>query len=118
MASSEVPDALDRRILDALRRDARASFRSIAEVVDSTTPTVSARVKRMEDVGLIAGYRVVVRRSAEPAEALDPWTCVHCDGPMHGRARTRRLGGRHYAFCCKGCETAFVRRYEAAGAEA
>lgn len=112
-----MPDELDRRILDALRRDARASFRTIAKEVDSTTPTVSARVKRMEDVGLIAGYRVVVRQSVRPGETPEPWTCVHCDGPMHGRARTRRLGGRHYAFCCNGCEGAFIRRYEqAAGA--
>ncbi len=114
MSPGGVPDELDQRILDVLRRDARASYRSIAQEIGSTTPTVSARIRRMEDVGLIAGYRVVVRQREEPEEASAPWTCVHCDGPMHGRARTRKLGERHYAFCCKGCETAFVRRYEAA----
>lgn len=114
MPSGKVPDDLDRGILEELRRDARASYRTIARTVGSTTPTVSARVKRMEDVGLILGYRVVERRPQADAAAPQPWTCVHCDGPMHGPAPTRRLGGRYYAFCCKGCETAFVRRYEAA----
>jgi DNA-binding Lrp family transcriptional regulator len=114
MASYAMPDALDRRILEELRADARSSFREIARRIGSTTPTVAARVRRMEDTGLIAGYRVVVRGAAEPDDRPAPWTCVHCGGPFHGPARARRVAGRHYAFCCRGCEDAFVQRYRRA----
>ena len=48
---------LDVQILRLLQEDARLSFREIAERVGSTTPTVSARVKALEDVGLLRGYR-------------------------------------------------------------
>lgn len=47
---------LDVRILRLLHEDARRSFRELAETLGSTTPTVSARVKAMEDIGLVRGY--------------------------------------------------------------
>lgn len=50
-------DHLDVRILGLLQEDARLSFREIAQRLGSTTPTVSARVKALEDVGLVKGYR-------------------------------------------------------------
>lgn len=49
-------DELDMGILRLLTEDARLSFRAIAEKLGSTTPTVSARVKALEDVGIIRGY--------------------------------------------------------------
>lgn len=49
-------DDLDARILRLLREDARYSFRDVAEKSNSTVPTVSARVKALEDLGLIRGY--------------------------------------------------------------
>lgn len=48
----------DRRILHALQEDARRSFREVADIVGLSTPTVSARVKRLEAMGLILGYTV------------------------------------------------------------
>lgn len=49
-------DELDMGILRSLTEDARLSFRSIAEMLGTTTPTVSARVKRLEEIGIIRGY--------------------------------------------------------------
>ena len=51
-------DELDMRILRSLQADARASYRAVARELGTTTPTVSARVKRMEGLGIIQGYRV------------------------------------------------------------
>ena len=51
-------DDLDRRILAVLLADARTSMRSIAEVVGVALGTVSNRVKRMEEMGVIHGYGV------------------------------------------------------------
>ncbi|MFA5860537.1 MAG: winged helix-turn-helix transcriptional regulator [Candidatus Thermoplasmatota archaeon] len=50
-------DELDAGLLRLLQQDARLSFRQLAAKLDTTTPTVSARVKAMEDLGIIRGYR-------------------------------------------------------------
>jgi DNA-binding Lrp family transcriptional regulator len=51
-------DDTDRRILAVLLADARTSMRSIAEEVGVALGTVSNRVKRMEEMGVIQGYAV------------------------------------------------------------
>tara|TARA_B110000014_G_C20123682_1_gene596926 strand:- start:1843 stop:2286 length:444 start_codon:yes stop_codon:yes gene_type:complete len=51
-------DDTDRRILAVLLDDARTSMRSIAEEVGVALGTVSNRVKRMEEMGVIHGYGV------------------------------------------------------------
>ena len=53
-------DPLDVKILGLLQEDARLSFREIAERLGSTTPTISARVRALEDIGLIRGYRALL----------------------------------------------------------
>lgn len=49
-------DRLDVQIVSLLQEDARLSFREIAERLGSTTPTVSARIRALEDIGLLQGY--------------------------------------------------------------
>ena len=51
-------DDVDRRILAVLLADARTSMRSIAEEVGVALGTVSNRVKRMEEMGVIHGFGV------------------------------------------------------------
>ena len=51
-------DDTARRILAVLLADARTSMRSIAEEVGVALGTVSNRVKRMEEMGVIHGYGV------------------------------------------------------------
>ncbi len=51
---------LDYDILEELRRDGRASLRTIAERLGVSTSTVSHRVKQMEEDGIIQGYRPVI----------------------------------------------------------
>ena len=53
-------DDTDRRILSVLLKDARTSLRSIAEEVGVALGTVSNRVKRMEEVGVIQGYGILL----------------------------------------------------------
>lgn len=53
-------DALDAGILRLLQEDARLSFRQLAAKLGTTTPTVSARVKALEDLGILRGYRADV----------------------------------------------------------
>jgi DNA-binding Lrp family transcriptional regulator len=53
-------DDVDRKILRELQQDGRASFRDISSRISISTPTVSARVQAMMDVGLIKGYSVML----------------------------------------------------------
>lgn len=57
-------DELDVKILALLQEDARLSFREIAQQIGSTTPTVSARIKALEDIGLLQGYRAQLDHAA------------------------------------------------------
>jgi Lrp/AsnC family leucine-responsive transcriptional regulator len=46
------------RILDALQANARVAFSDLGRQVGLSAPAVAERVRRMEDAGLITGYRV------------------------------------------------------------
>jgi DNA-binding Lrp family transcriptional regulator len=54
-------DELDRRILHALQTDARrASSREVARDAGVSASTVRKRIGRLEDAGIVTGYRAVV----------------------------------------------------------
>ena len=53
-------DDTDRRIIEVLERDARTLLRGIAEEVGVSLGTVSNRVKKLEDNGVIKDYRVIL----------------------------------------------------------
>ena len=49
-------DTADRKIVELLQEDARLPLKSIADKVSLTSPTVSARIDRLEKDGVITGY--------------------------------------------------------------
>lgn len=53
-------DEVDRRIIKVLEDDARTSLRKIAEIVGVALGTVSNRVRRLETLGVIRGYTVLI----------------------------------------------------------
>lgn len=113
MLATRVPDDLDVRIVRELQRDARVSFNELARRLKISTPTVSYRVKRLEDVGIIQGYTIRARLGRQGPDAHTPvrWSCANCKGPIRGRARAQRLGTKFYAFCCAVCQGAFVSKF-------
>ena len=56
-------DDVDYRILELLMDDARRSYRDIAEEVGRSPPTVSERVERLTEVGVIERFTLDVDRS-------------------------------------------------------
>lgn len=54
-------DATDRRLLDLLYSDARLSYAELGRRVGLTAPAVTERMRRMEEGGVILGYRAVIR---------------------------------------------------------
>jgi len=50
-------DEIDRKILGLLQDDARISYAELGRRVGLTTPAVIERVRKLEDGGIITGYR-------------------------------------------------------------
>ncbi len=57
-------DATDARILEALIEDARISIAKLARSVRLSPPSVSERIKRLEEVGVIEGYTLKINPKA------------------------------------------------------
>jgi len=57
-------DATDVRILDALVNDARISTADLARSVGLSPPSVSERIKRLEEAGVIEGYTLTINPKA------------------------------------------------------
>ena len=53
-------DSTDWQLLEALQRDGRASYADLARVVSMSPSAVAERVRRLEETGVIAGYRATV----------------------------------------------------------
>ncbi|WP_211745619.1 Lrp/AsnC family transcriptional regulator [Paenibacillus sp. Marseille-Q4541] len=55
-------DDIDMSILTELQRDARLSMRELGRLVNLSAPSVTERVKRLEDSGMIEGYTIQINR--------------------------------------------------------
>lgn len=57
-------DALDTAILQALAKDARTPMRELAQQVGLSAPSTTERVRRLEEAGVIRGYRLEIDPAA------------------------------------------------------
>ena len=53
-------DPIDRKILDELTADARITIAELARRVSLSKTPVAARIRHLEEIGLITGYRAVL----------------------------------------------------------
>lgn len=53
-------DDINIELLDLLQHEGRMSYRDLGERVGLSAPAVTERIRRMEDIGVIKGYRAVV----------------------------------------------------------
>jgi Lrp/AsnC family transcriptional regulator, leucine-responsive regulatory protein len=53
-------DSVDRQLLDALRRNARATYAELARIVNLSAPAVHERVTKLEAAGVITGYHAAI----------------------------------------------------------
>jgi Lrp/AsnC family leucine-responsive transcriptional regulator len=59
-----VLDEVDRRLVDALRANARASYAELGRLVNMSGPGVADRIARLEVTGVITGYHAAVAPAA------------------------------------------------------
>ena len=74
-------DTLDERILAELQANGRLTMKALAERVGLSSPAMIERVRRLEERGVIAGYRAVVAPGAlgRPLTALILAQVQHAD---------------------------------------
>ena len=72
-------DATDQQLLSLLRKDARASIATLAQKLGVSRGTVTNRITRLEDAGVIVGYTVRLRPDAEPNE-IHAWMSIAVEG--------------------------------------
>lgn len=53
-------DAVDRQIITELAQDGRISFAELGRRVSLSSPAVTERVRRLEQIGVITGYRAEI----------------------------------------------------------
>ncbi|HAH70153.1 MAG TPA: AsnC family transcriptional regulator, partial [Synergistaceae bacterium] len=63
MLTGKLLDDIGIQILKILQEDGRISFNELGRRVGLSSPAVAERVRRMEDAGIITGYKAVVDQS-------------------------------------------------------
>lgn len=72
-------DTLDQQLLALLRLDARASVATLAAKLKVSRGTVTNRIARLEDSGVINGYTVRLRPDVVPNEIV-AWMSITVEG--------------------------------------
>lgn len=72
-------DATDQQLLSLLRKDARTSVATLAHKLGVSRGTVTNRVTKLEDAGVIVGYTVRLRPDAQPSE-ISAWMSIAVEG--------------------------------------
>lgn len=70
-------DEMDFRLIAALQEDARLSYRALGRRVGLSQPAVADRIRRLEEAGVITGYRADIDRGRAglPVTAFLRLTC-------------------------------------------
>ena len=78
-------------ILDELQSNARQSFAEIGRKVGLTSPAVAERVKKMEDMGVIKGYKApgFLSQNRTPIKSCDHASCFHGETKTFSRKGKR-----------------------------
>ena len=84
-------DTLDQQLLGFLRQNARASVATLAHRLGVSRGTITNRIKKLEDAGLIVGYTVRLRPDAEPNE-MKAWMSISVEGNQTREVISMLLG--------------------------
>ena len=72
-------DTLDQQLIALLRTDARAAVATLAHKLGVSRGTVTNRITKLEDEGLITGYTVRLRPDATPNQ-ISAWMSITVEG--------------------------------------
>lgn len=84
-------DSIDLQLIALLRQDARAPVATLAHKLGVSRGTVTNRVKRLEDGGVITGYTVRLRPDTEP-DLITAWMSITVQGNQTREVIAHLLG--------------------------
>ncbi|WP_266156553.1 Lrp/AsnC family transcriptional regulator [Dyella silvatica] len=84
MESKVELDNKDWQLIEALQQDARMGYAELGRKVRLSAPAVAERVKRLEEFGVIRGYRAIINPK-QLGFALDAMVRLRCDGGVCAR---------------------------------
>lgn len=84
-------DAINQRLIAMLRHNARESVATLAARLGVSRGTVTNRLRKLEDNGVIVGYTVRLRPAAV-STALQAWMSITIEGNEAGRVAASLLG--------------------------
>jgi DNA-binding Lrp family transcriptional regulator len=72
-------DEVDHKLIGFLRHNARESIATLAAKLKVSRGTVTNRLKKLEDDGVIVGYTIKLRPDIKP-DLIRAWTSIAVDG--------------------------------------
>jgi DNA-binding Lrp family transcriptional regulator len=84
-------DSIDQSLIAMLRQDARATVAALAHKLGVSRGTVTNRIAKLEDSGVIVGYTVRLRPDSTPDE-IGAWTSIAVEGNQTREVIQRLLG--------------------------
>jgi DNA-binding Lrp family transcriptional regulator len=72
-------DAVDHQLLSLMRQDARTTVATLAHKLGVSRGTVTNRITKLEDAGVIVGYTVRLRPDAQP-QGIAAWMSIAVEG--------------------------------------
>ena len=84
-------DAVDQQLISLMRIDARTSVATLAQKLGVSRGTVTNRITKLEDAGIIVGYTVRLRPDAKPHE-ISAWMSIVVEGNQTRQVIASLLG--------------------------
>lgn len=72
-------DSTDLQLIALLRQDARASVALLAKKLGVSRGTITNRIRRLEDTGVLVGYTVLLRPDTQ-TERITAWMSIAVEG--------------------------------------
>ena len=72
-------DSTDLQLIALLRQDARASVATLARKLGVSRGTVTNRIRKLEDEGVVVGYTVRLRPDVQTSR-ISAWMCIAVEG--------------------------------------
>jgi len=84
-------DAIDQQLISPMRIDARTSVATLAQKLGVSRGTVTNRITKLEDAGIIVGYTVRLRPDSKPNE-ISAWMSIVVEGNQTRQVIASLLG--------------------------
>ena len=84
-------DSVDLQLLALLRADARSSVATLAHKLGVSRGTVSNRITKLEDAGVIVGYTVRLKPDSQP-QHISAWMSIAIEGNQTRQVIATLLG--------------------------